>query len=89
MDNYTIKISRPFLLGVQGKDLHLLDVYFPVVLVESQGLLLGWALDVGLVLQQLLDPQQNLLHCDVRLPVFLFIQNGEADSSRRVNIRMR
>jgi hypothetical protein len=33
-----------------------------------------------------LNAQQDLLDCDGRLPTFLFIQDGEADSARWVNI---
>jgi hypothetical protein len=69
--------------------LHLFDILLAVVLVESQWLLLGRTLNIGLILQQLLDAEQDLFDGDVRLPVLLLIQDGEADCPRRVDVGMR
>ena len=46
-------------------------------------------IDVGLVVEQFLDAQQDLLHCDVRLPVFLLVENREADCSGGIDVGMR
>lgn len=45
--------------------------------------------DIGLVVEQLLDAEKDLLHGDVRLPVFLFVEDGEADRSGRIDVGMR
>lgn len=44
------------------------------LLVEVAGVILRGALDVGLVLKQLLDAQEDLLDGDHRFPIFLLIQ---------------
>jgi hypothetical protein len=68
-------VKSSFGCTLQGETLHPPVVLLTVVLVEGQRLLLGWTIDVGLVFQQLLDAQQNLLDGYVGLPVFLFVQN--------------
>lgn len=45
--------------------------------------------DIGLVVEQFLDAQQDLLDRDVRLPVFLFVEDREANCSGRVDVGMR
>ena len=45
------------------------------------GLILGWALDVGLILHELLDAQQDLLDGDAALPVLLVIEDAQTDIS--------
>ena len=45
--------------------------------------------NVGLILQQFLNSQQNLLDRDMRLPIFLFVQNGETYGARWVDVGMR
>ena len=50
--------------------------------------MLGWALDIWLVFQQFLDAEQDLFDGDVRLPIFLVIQNAEPDSAGRVDVRV-
>jgi|688.fasta_scaffold185460_2 hypothetical protein len=71
--------SGVLLLGVDRKGFHLLNVFLSIILVERKGLLLGRAVDIGLILQELLHSEQNLLDCYVWLPVLLFIENREAD----------
>ena len=44
------------------------------------------AFDVWFVFQKLLNSQQDLLHCDVWLPVFFIIQDREAYCARWVNV---
>ena len=57
------------------KGFHFLEVCLLVGLVELQRFLLGGTFNVWLILQQLLDSCQNCLHCDVRLPVLLVVEN--------------
>ncbi len=59
-----------------------------VILVHVQRFLLCWAVNVRLIFQQLLDSQQNLLHCDVRLPVLFVIQDRQAHGSWWVDVRV-
>lgn len=47
------------------------------------------ALDIGFILQQFLDSKENLLDCDVGLPILLLVQNGQADCARGINVRVR
>ena len=51
------------------------------------GLCLGWRIWIW-VIEQVLDPEKNLLDCDGRLPAFFLIQDRKANSSRRVDIWM-
>ena len=46
-------------------------------------------LDIGLVVEQLLDAEQDLLDGDVRLPVLLFVEDREADRSGGIDVGMR
>ena len=62
------------------------DVLLVVALVEGQRLLLGGTVDVGLVLQQLLDACQQGLDGHVRLPVLLLVQDAQADRARGVDV---
>lgn len=48
---------------------------------------LGGRLGVGIV-QKVLDAEENLLDGDCWLPCLLLVQNGEANSSAGVNVRM-
>ena len=57
-----------------------------VGLVERERFLLCGAFDVGLVLQQFLDAQKDGLDRDVGLPVFLVVEDGEADCARGVDV---
>lgn len=81
--------SASFLFAVEGEGFYLFDVLFLVVFVEAEGLLLSWAFDVRLVLEQLLDAEQDLLDCDVRLPVLLLVENRQANSPRGIYIGVR
>ena len=66
-----------------------LDVFLvggAVGLVELKWVLLGGAFDVGLVLQQFLDAQEDGLDGDVGLPVLLVVEDGEADRARGVDV---
>lgn len=56
-----------------------------VFLEEIVRLSLGWGFGVGVV-QQVLNAEQNLLHCDRRLPCLFFVEDGEADRARGVDI---
>ena len=82
----SLTANSSLFLAAYRKHLHLLNVLLPVVLVQSQWLLLSRTLDVGLILQQFLNPQQNLLHRNVRLPILLLIQNRQAHCSRRIDV---
>lgn len=48
---------------------------------------LSWILDIRLI-QQVLNAQENLFDCDCRTPVFFLIQKRQADSARRIDVRM-
>ena len=89
MDHVQVMKSGAFFTIFGSKSSHLAEVLFPVVFVELQRLLLGWAINVWLVFDQLLDSKQDLLDSYVRLPVFLLVQNGQTNSARRVDIGMR
>ena len=67
-------------LGGHGPGLssHPLLVLGPVLAVARVGLRLGRVLDVGVV-EQVLDPQQDLLDGDGGPPVLLLVQDGETD----------
>ena len=68
-----------------------LDIFLvggSVGLVEREGVLLGGAFDVGLILQQLLDAQEDGLDRDVGLPVLLVVEDREADRARGVDVGM-
>jgi hypothetical protein len=41
------------------------------------------------VVQQVLDPNQDLFKSNCGTPTLLFVQNGQADRSRRIDIRMK
>ena len=72
-----------------GEVLDLFQVLLFVGLIEFERFLLSWAIEVWLLLQKLLNAQQNRLHTDARLPVFLLVEDGKAHSSRGVNVGMR
>ena len=79
-------LAGSFGLILGGEVLHLLDILFAVVLVEVQGFLLCGTLNVGLIVDQFLDAQQDLFHCYVGLPVFFIVEDGEADCSGGVDV---
>ena len=69
-----------FLLSSHGPRLcsDPLLVIGPVLTEAGVGLGLGRVLNVGVV-QEVLDPQQDLLDGDGGPPVFLLVQDGEAN----------
>ena len=67
--------------------LDLLVVCVTVLFEQVVGFGLGWRIWIWII-EEVLDPEKNLLDCDSRLPAFFFIQDGEADGSRRVDIWM-
>lgn len=58
-----------------GERFHSSVILLPIRFVYVQRLHLRRALNVGLILQQLLNSQQDLLYRYVRLPVLFIIQN--------------
>ena len=60
--------------------LDLLVVCVTVFFEQVVGLGLGWRIWIW-VIEEVLDPEKNLLDCDSRLPAFFLIQDGEADGS--------
>ena len=54
--------------------------------VEVAGLVLGGALDVGLVFDELLDAQEDLLDGYAALPVLLLVKDAQADCTRGVDV---
>lgn len=58
-----------------------------VLLEESVGISLSWRIGIGIV-EQVLNPQKNLLDGDCRLPTLLFIQNRETDRARWIDVGM-
>ena len=70
----------PLLLGSHGPGLspHPLLVVGPVLTKAGVGLGLSGILDVG-VIEEVLDPQQDLLDGDGRPPVLLLVQDGQAN----------
>ena len=64
-----------------SKLLGVLDVLLSVGVVEVAGLILGWALDIGLVLHELLDAHQDLFDGDAALPVLFFVQDAQTHVS--------
>lgn len=81
-------IGSPFFLTVQSKRLDPLHIFFFVVFVQSQRLLLGWAINIWLVFQQFLNSQQNLLHRYMGLPVFFLVEDRETHSSWWIDVGM-
>ena len=67
-------------LGGHGPGLspHPLLVVCPILAEAGVGLGLGGVLDVGVV-EQVLDPQQDLLDGDGGPPVLLLVQDGQAN----------
>lgn len=65
--------------------LDLLLVGSAILAEQVVGLGLGRRLGIGLV-QQGLDAEKDLLDGDGGFPAFLFIENGQADGSRRVDV---
>lgn len=65
--------------------LDLLVVGSAVLTEEVVGFSLSGRLGVGLV-QQRLNAEKNLLDGDGGLPAFLFVENGQADGARGVDI---
>jgi hypothetical protein len=57
--------------------------------ILNAGVKLRGTLDVRRILQQFLNPHQNLFNRNGTLPVLLLIQNAQTHGSRRVNIRVR
>ena len=58
----------------------------PVVLA---GLELGGTLEVGVVLDELLDAHEDLLYRDAGLPVFFFVEDAQTHGAGRVHVRVR
>ena len=49
---------------------------------------LCWTVRVG-VIEQVLDSNENLLHCNTWPPVLVFIQYAETDCARRVHVGVK
>lgn len=82
--------SCPPLAGLCGSKLlglcpDTLLIVHPVLTVNCICLCLGWVLNIRLI-QQFLDSQKNLFNSDGGPPVLVFFQDGEAHSSRWVDI---
>jgi len=75
------------LLGCHSSGLgpHPLLVVSSVLAVAGVGFGLGGVLDVRVV-QQILNSEQDLLNCDGWPPVFLLVQQRQANGSGRVNV---
>ena len=67
--------------------LDLLVICLTIFLKQIVGLCLGRRIWIW-VIEEVLNPEKNLLDRDSRLPAFFLIQDGEADSSRGVDIWM-
>lgn len=65
--------------------LHLLLVGGAILLEQVEGVSLGGRLRVRFV-QQRLDAQQDLLDRDGWTPALLFVQDGQADGTGRVDV---
>lgn len=70
-----------------GLDAHSAAVLLPVGHKQLVGLRLGRTLGIWAV-QQVLNAQQHLLDRDGRPPVLVFVEDGEADSAGRVDVRV-
>lgn len=65
--------------------LNLFFVGLAILLKEIVGFSLSWRFGIRIV-QQILNAKKDLLDCDRWLPSLLFIQDGQANRSRRINI---
>ena len=50
--------------------------------------ILGWALDIGLILDELLNSKKDLFDGDARFPVLFLVEDAETHVSRRVDVRV-
>lgn len=70
---------------VSDNSLDLAFVCSSILLEQIVRIGLCWRVGVGFI-EKLLDPKENLLNSDCRLPTFFLIQNRQADGARGVNV---